>query len=178
MWSSDTTHSWQFRTRFPIRLRRRCSLNTITVSVLIKAGHSSLKTPITLPVYILQNAAPSGVAHVRAVRSRGSTQARSGHRTSYNWPWRTWNARRHATGALSRRDGRVQTTIPEGRRRSLADIAVAARSAVVGRAGRCPRSDCRLLRMAENSVAAEALYRRGARCIHHGPNQETGEQLP
>jgi hypothetical protein len=32
--------------------------------------------------------------------------------------------------------------------------------------------------MAENSVAAEALYRRGARCIHHGPNQETGEQLP
>src|SRR2546430_9616848 len=36
VWSSDTTHSWQFRTRFPIRLRRRCSLNTITVSVLIK----------------------------------------------------------------------------------------------------------------------------------------------
>ena len=52
------------------------------------------------------------------------------------------------------------------------------RSATVGRTGRCPRSDCRLVRMAENSVAAEALYRRGARCIHHGPNQETGEQLP
>jgi haloalkane dehalogenase len=27
-----------------------------------------------------------------------------------------------------------------------------------GRAGRCPRWDCRLLCMAENSVAAEALY--------------------
>src|SRR6266446_9242344 len=85
-------------------------------------------------------------------------------------------ARRHATGAVSRRDGRVPATIRRGRRRSLADIAVGARSAAVGRAGRCPRSDCRLLRMAENSVAAEALYRRGARCIHHGPNQETGKQ--
>jgi hypothetical protein len=60
----------------------------------------------------------------------------------------------------------------------LIDIAVAARSAAVGRAGRCPRSDCRLLRMVENSAVAEALHRRGARCIHHGPNQETGEQLP
>ena len=65
-----------------------------------------------------------------------------------------------------------------GRRRSLADIAVAARSAAVGGAGRCPRSDCRLLHMAENSVGAKALNRRGARCIYHGPNQETGEQLP
>src|SRR5260221_14119798 len=68
--------------------------------------------------------------------------------------------------------------IRRGRRRSLADIAVAARSAAVGRAGGCPRSDCRLLLMAENSVAAEAFYRRGARCIHHGPNKETDEQLP
>jgi len=56
------------------------------------------------------------------------------------------------------RDGRVPATIPGGRRRSLADIAVGTRSAAVGRAGRCPRSDCRLLRMAENSIAAKALY--------------------
>jgi hypothetical protein len=31
--------------------------------------------------------------------------------------------------------------------------------------------------MAESSVAAEALYRCGARCVHHGPNQETGTDL-
>src|SRR6266403_2068504 len=35
-------------------------INTITASMLIKAGHNSLKSPITLPVYILQNAAASG----------------------------------------------------------------------------------------------------------------------
>ena len=39
-------------------------INTITASVLIKAGHSSLKTPIMLPVYILQNAAASGVGRL------------------------------------------------------------------------------------------------------------------
>src|SRR4029077_1196567 len=39
-------------------------INTITASVLIKAGHNSLKTPITLPVYILQNAAASGVGRL------------------------------------------------------------------------------------------------------------------
>ena len=39
-------------------------INTITASVLIKAGHNSLKTPITLPVYILQNAASSGVGRL------------------------------------------------------------------------------------------------------------------
>src|SRR5438445_6531130 len=39
-------------------------INTITASVLIKARHSSLKTPITLPVYILQNAAASGVGRL------------------------------------------------------------------------------------------------------------------
>src|SRR3984893_10988006 len=36
-------------------------INTITASVLIETGHNSLKAPITLPVYILQNAAASGV---------------------------------------------------------------------------------------------------------------------
>jgi NADPH:quinone reductase-like Zn-dependent oxidoreductase len=39
-------------------------INTITASVLIKAGHNSLRTPITLPVYILQNAAASGVGRL------------------------------------------------------------------------------------------------------------------
>jgi NADPH:quinone reductase-like Zn-dependent oxidoreductase len=39
-------------------------INTITASVLMKAGHNSLKTPITLPVYILQNAAASGVGRL------------------------------------------------------------------------------------------------------------------
>src|SRR2546426_4932020 len=62
-------------------------INTITASVLIKAGHNSLKTPITPPVYILQNAASSGVARlltqialdrgvrpIRLVRSRQSVE--------------------------------------------------------------------------------------------------------
>ena len=39
-------------------------INTITASVLIKAGHDSLKAPITLPVHILQNAAGSGVGRL------------------------------------------------------------------------------------------------------------------
>src|SRR6267143_2070625 len=39
-------------------------INTISASVLIKAGHDSLKAPITLPVYILQNAAASGVGRL------------------------------------------------------------------------------------------------------------------
>jgi NADPH:quinone reductase-like Zn-dependent oxidoreductase len=39
-------------------------INTITASVLIKAGHNSLRTPVTPPVYILQNAAASGVGRL------------------------------------------------------------------------------------------------------------------
>jgi NADPH:quinone reductase len=39
-------------------------INAITASVLIKAGHNSLKAPITLPVYILQNAAASAVGRL------------------------------------------------------------------------------------------------------------------
>src|SRR5258708_13044233 len=39
-------------------------INSITTSVLIKAGHNSLKAPISLPVYILQNAAASGVGRL------------------------------------------------------------------------------------------------------------------
>jgi NADPH2:quinone reductase len=62
-------------------------INTITASVLIKAGHNSLKAPIALPVHILQNAAASGVGRlltqialdrgvrpIRLVRSNQSAQ--------------------------------------------------------------------------------------------------------
>ena len=62
-------------------------INTITASVLIKAGLDSLKPPITPPVYILQNAAASGVGRlltqialdrgvrpIRLVRSRHSAE--------------------------------------------------------------------------------------------------------
>jgi NADPH:quinone reductase-like Zn-dependent oxidoreductase len=43
-------------------------INSITTSVLIKAGHNSLKAPISLPVYILQNAAASGVGRLLPAR--------------------------------------------------------------------------------------------------------------
>ena len=62
-------------------------INTITASVLLTTGHNSLKAPITLPVYILQNAAASsvgrlltqvaldrGVRPIRLVRSRQSAE--------------------------------------------------------------------------------------------------------
>src|SRR5712671_6440645 len=71
----------------PDRIAAQMLINTITASVLIKAGHNSLKTPITPPVYILQNAASSGVGclltqialergvhPIRLVRSRQSIQ--------------------------------------------------------------------------------------------------------
>jgi NADPH2:quinone reductase len=45
----------------PDQIAAQMLINTITASVLIKAGHNSLKAPITLPVYIVQNAAGSGV---------------------------------------------------------------------------------------------------------------------
>jgi NADPH2:quinone reductase len=61
-------------------------INTITASILIKAGHNSLKAPTT-PVYILQNAAASSVGRlltqvaldrgdrpIRLVRSRDSAE--------------------------------------------------------------------------------------------------------
>src|ERR1700741_3238606 len=49
---------------FPDQIATQMLINTITASVLIKAGHNSLKTPITLPVYIPQNAAASGVGRL------------------------------------------------------------------------------------------------------------------
>jgi NADPH:quinone reductase-like Zn-dependent oxidoreductase len=71
----------------PDQIAAQVLINTITASVLIKAGHNSLKTPITLPVYILQNAASSGVGRlltqialdrgvrpIRLVRSRESAE--------------------------------------------------------------------------------------------------------
>ena len=48
----------------PDQIAAQLLINTITASVLVKAGHNSLKTPITLPVYILQNAAASGVGRL------------------------------------------------------------------------------------------------------------------
>lgn len=48
----------------PDQIAAQMLINTITASVLIKAGHNSLKAPITLPVYILQNAAASGVGRL------------------------------------------------------------------------------------------------------------------
>src|SRR4029077_18139886 len=45
----------------PDEIAAQMLINTITASVLMTAGHNSLKAPITLPVYILQNAAASGV---------------------------------------------------------------------------------------------------------------------
>jgi len=46
------------------RIAAQMLINTITASVLIKAGHNSLRAPITPPVYILQNAAASGVGRL------------------------------------------------------------------------------------------------------------------
>src|SRR4029077_7946090 len=48
----------------PDQIAAQMLINTITASLLIKAGHNSLKAPITLPVYILQNAAASGVGRL------------------------------------------------------------------------------------------------------------------
>ncbi len=48
----------------PDQIAAQMLINTITASVLIKAGHNSLKAPITPPVHILQNAAASGVGRL------------------------------------------------------------------------------------------------------------------
>src|SRR6266567_2447741 len=48
----------------PDQIAAQMLINTVTASVLIKAGHNSLKPPVTLPVYILQNAAASGVGRL------------------------------------------------------------------------------------------------------------------
>ena len=48
----------------PNQIAAQMLINTITASILIKTGHNSLKPPITPPVYILQNAAASGVGRL------------------------------------------------------------------------------------------------------------------
>jgi NADPH:quinone reductase-like Zn-dependent oxidoreductase len=71
----------------PDQIAAQMLINTITASVLIKAGQNSLKPPMTLPVYILQNAAASnvgrlltqvaldrGVRPIRLVRSHQSAE--------------------------------------------------------------------------------------------------------
>src|SRR4029077_12004096 len=48
----------------PDQIAAQMLINTVTASVLIKVDHNSLKPPITSPVYILQNAAASGVGRL------------------------------------------------------------------------------------------------------------------
>ena len=48
----------------PDRIAAQMLINTITASFLIRTGHNSIKPPITPPVYILQNAAASGVGRL------------------------------------------------------------------------------------------------------------------
>src|SRR6266446_4262316 len=71
-------------------------INTITASILINAGHNSLKAPFTPPVYILQNAAASGVGRlltqvaldrsVRPIRLVRSNQSAERLRSVLPWP--------------------------------------------------------------------------------------------
>src|SRR5258708_7675428 len=71
----------------PDQIAAQMLINTITASFLIRTGHNSIKPPITPPVYILQNAASSGVGRlltqialdrgirpIRLVRSRQSAE--------------------------------------------------------------------------------------------------------
>src|SRR6267142_1717499 len=71
----------------PDQIAAQMLINTITASFLIRTGHDSLRPPITPPVYILQNAAASGVGRlltqialdrgvrpIRLVRSRQSVE--------------------------------------------------------------------------------------------------------
>src|SRR5712672_4497970 len=48
----------------PDQIAAQMLINTITASFLIRTGHDSLRPPITPPVYILQNAAASGVGRL------------------------------------------------------------------------------------------------------------------
>ena len=48
----------------PDQIAAQMLINTITASFLIRTGHNSIKPPITPPVYILQNAAASGVGRL------------------------------------------------------------------------------------------------------------------
>lgn len=71
----------------PDQIAAQMLINTITASFLLRTGHNSLRPPITPPVYILQNAAASGVGRlvtqiafdrgvrpIRLVRSRASAE--------------------------------------------------------------------------------------------------------
>jgi len=51
-------------TEIPDQIAAQLLINTITASFLIRTGHNSIKPPITPPVYILQNAAASGVGRL------------------------------------------------------------------------------------------------------------------
>jgi NADPH2:quinone reductase len=51
-------------TEIPDQIAAQMLINTITASFLLRTGHNSLRSPITPPVYILQNAAASGVGRL------------------------------------------------------------------------------------------------------------------
>ena len=80
----------------PDQIAAQMLINTVTASLLIKAGHNSLKPPVTPPVYILQNAAASGVGRlltqvaldrgVRPIRLVRSNQSAGKLRVALPWP--------------------------------------------------------------------------------------------
>jgi NADPH:quinone reductase-like Zn-dependent oxidoreductase len=51
-------------TEIPDQIAAQMLINTITATFLIRTGHNSIKHPIAPPVYILQNAAASGVGRL------------------------------------------------------------------------------------------------------------------
>jgi NADPH2:quinone reductase len=69
-WAEYVVVRYRYNSLLPVpseisdQIAAQMLINTITASVLITAGHNSLKAPITLPVYILQNAAASGVGRL------------------------------------------------------------------------------------------------------------------
>lgn len=87
----------------PDQIAAQMLINTVTASVLIKAGHNSLKPPITLPVYILQNAAASSVGRlltqvaldrgVRPIRLVRSNESAERLRIGSSWPSGLFNER-------------------------------------------------------------------------------------
>jgi NADPH2:quinone reductase len=93
-------------------------INTITASVLIKAGHNSLTAPITLPVYSLQNAAASGVGCLptQIALDRGGRPIRL-VRSNQSWPTGLFNGRKQLERTGPRSLGRTQARSGVRRRR-------------------------------------------------------------
>src|SRR5437016_11779260 len=87
----------------PDQIAAQMLINTVTAAVLIKAGHTSHKPPITLPSCILQNAAGSGVGRlltqvaldrgVRPIRLVRSNESAERLRIGSSWPSGLFNER-------------------------------------------------------------------------------------